>query len=127
MVQQIDYEDEIISIFYSSDYVGVISEGSDSANRKLRVYDRTGKMVTEFETDFAYTGANFSGGRIVLYNSLHCEIYNLYGDLKYEAAVGADIRWLSCLSEDRILVIDGQTVREIKLESAAKWSSFFGQ
>lgn len=127
LVQQIDYEDEIISIFYSSDYVGVISEGSDSANRKLRVYDRTGKMVTEFETDFAYTGANFSGGRIVLYNSLHCEIYNLYGDLKYEAAVGADIRWLSCLSEDRILVIDGQTVREIKLESAAKWSSFFGQ
>lgn len=127
LIEQVDYEEEIYSIFYSSDYVGVISEGSNSANRRLCVYDQTGKKVTEFETDFAYTGANFSGGRIVLYNSLRCEIYNLYGDLKYEAAVGNDIRWLSCLSGDTLLIIDGQTVREVKPESTAKWSSFINQ
>lgn len=127
LLEQIDYEDEIFSVFYSSDYVGVISEGSSSVSRRLCVYDQTGKKVTEFETEFAYTGANFSGGRIVLYNSLRCEIYNLYGDLKYEAAIGTDIRWLSCVSEDTMVLIDGQTVQEVKLESAAKWSSLFNQ
>ncbi len=124
LVKQIDYSGEIFSVFYSSDYVGVISEGSTSDQRKVSVYDRTGKTVTEFETGFAYTGANFSGGRVVLYHSHGCEIYNLHGDLKYAEELGSNIRWLSCLSEDTILMIDGNVVRQIQLDSAANWNSF---
>ncbi|MBQ8813550.1 MAG: hypothetical protein IJZ85_03505 [Lachnospiraceae bacterium] len=127
LVKQIDYGEEICSVFYSTEYVGVISEGSDSAKRQISVYDRTGKVLAEFETAFAYTGANFSGGRIVLYNTSYCEIYNLYGDLKYEAAVGSDIRWLACTAEDMLLIIDGKTAREIKLESANTWDDLLGR
>ena len=127
LLNQIDYDEEIYSIFYSSDCVGVISEGSDSAKKQLCVYDKTGKLTAELETDFAYTGANFSGGRIVLYNSSRCQIYNLRGDLKYEANMGNDIRWLACLSEDTLLMLDGQTVRAVALESAANWDSFLGR
>lgn len=115
LVSQIDYEEEIFSIFYSSDYVGVISEGSSSVSKKLSVFSQSGEEVTAFETDFAYTGANFSGGCIVLYNTSGCRIYNMHGEIKYEASVGSNIAWLSCLSEETMVLIDGQTIRAITL------------
>lgn len=116
LVEQIDYEGEISSVFYSSDYVGVVSDGSNSVMKKFSIFGQSGSKVAEFETDFAYTGANFSGGCIVLYNNARCVIYNMHGELKYEANVGTNIVWLSCLSERSILLLDGQTLRSLTLE-----------
>lgn len=116
LVEQIDYEGEISSVFYTSDYVGVVSDGSNSVMKKFSVFSQSGGKVTEFETDFAYTGANFSGGNIVLYNNTRCVIYNMHGELKYEAALGANIVWMSCVSERSVLLLDGQTLRLLTLE-----------
>jgi len=127
MVKQIDFKEEIYSVFYNSEYVGIISEGTDSVKRQVSIYDRTGKLIGEFDTSFAYTGANFSGGRVVLYSATHCQIYNVYGDLKYETAVGSDVRWLACTAEDRILMIDGKTARELTLEAANTWKDLLGR
>lgn len=125
LAKQIDYSEEIASVFYTSEYVGVISEGSNSVQKKVTVYEPNGDKVTEFETDFAYTGANFSGGRIVLYNSMRCEIYDLDGELKYAANVGTDIRWLSCPTGESILVLDGSSVSEIVLEKKDTWTDLW--
>lgn len=116
LVEQIDYTGEISSVFYSSDYVGVVSDGSSSVMKKLTVFSQLGAKVTEFETDFAYRGANFSGNNILLYNGARCVIYNMHGELKYEANVGTDIVWMACLSERTALILDGQTLRMITLE-----------
>lgn len=116
LVSQIDYGGEIDSVFYSPDYVGVVSDGSNSVSKKISVFSQSGGVVSEFETDFAYTGANFSGGNIILYNAARCVVYNMHGDVKYEANMGTNIVWASCLTDRTLLVLDGQTLRAIALQ-----------
>ncbi|MBQ4564111.1 MAG: hypothetical protein IJA58_06500 [Lachnospiraceae bacterium] len=116
LVKRIDYDKEISSVFYSSDYVGVIADGRNSVSKKITVFGQSGEKVSEFETDFAYSGANFSGGNIILYNNVRCVIYNIHGEIKYEANMGTNIVWASCLTDRTLLILDGQTLRAIALQ-----------
>ena len=91
-------EEDILSVFFGTDKVGIITEGSsgtegetadtdgasEAAGRyQISIYDTNGKLTLTEWTDLKYTQAKFSQNMLILYNDTECEIYSAQGVLKY--------------------------------------------
>ena len=85
LLKQVQVTEEIQSVFYSKDYVGVIvaQEGGEYRQR-MDVYKPNGDAVFSQEFTYDYTYADIDGDTIFLYNEDSCRVYNRYGNLKYE-------------------------------------------
>ncbi len=118
LVRQIDMgEDEIKSVCYSKDYVGVISanRGSEFQNR-CDVFKADGSPVTSFEFSFDYTSADIDDDYIILYNENSCRIYNMAGVEKFSADLDLSISKICKGRFPNSLIITGpQLMREIRL------------
>ncbi len=118
LVRQIDMsEDEIRSVFYSEDYVGVVvtNRGSEYQER-LEIYKADGSVVTDCEFTYDYTGADIQGDQIILYNENSCMIYNMAGVEKLYAEFDFPISRISRgRFPDTLIVTGPQLMREIKL------------
>lgn len=77
-------EEEIQSIYYSEDYVGLvfINQSGESAYR-LDVYNASGSKVHSQLFDIDYTDIVFNKDQIVIYNDLDCQICNIKGVDKF--------------------------------------------
>ncbi len=77
-------EEEIQSIYYSEDYVGLvfINQSGESAYR-LDVYNASGSKVHSQLFDIDYTDIVFNKDQIVIYNDLGCQICNIKGVDKF--------------------------------------------
>lgn len=80
---------EIQSIFFGSDRVGLVTEGTEVAEGEestryvVHLYDVSGNQILNQGTNLAYSQAKMSGKNLILFNENECEIYSEQGILRY--------------------------------------------
>lgn len=81
----IAFEDEIDSVFYNQKYIGAVSGSSEeTGSRVIRVYDLSGKLTMEENTDVEYSKIELlSSNEICVFNETICDIYTPRGVFKF--------------------------------------------
>ena len=78
-------EDEIESVFYGPDEVGLVFRAESGANRyRIDLYSDSGKLKLSQEFEMAYTDIKLTSDRIIIYNDSTCEIFDMKGKVKYD-------------------------------------------
>ena len=117
LLKQVQVTEEIQSVFYSKDYVGVIvaQEGGEYRQR-MDVYKPNGDAVFSQEFTYDYTYADIDGDTIFLYNEDSCRVYNRYGNLKYEGPLDFTVsKMIKGSLPNQFLAAGPQVIKEIKL------------
>lgn len=84
-IQDIILSEEIQSIFYSDDYIGLVFFDSTGENTyKMDIYDTSGTKCQELSFDTDYKDIIFSEQSIVIYSETECIIYDWNGRKKYD-------------------------------------------
>lgn len=111
------FEEEIRSVFYSEDYVGVITESAESGGLyQLYVFTAAGELQAKISIDYEYISAQFTAAGICLYDQAECHLYTESGQLKYEGELGGTIHVLTGKSRSRLLRIGDQKIAEVALK-----------
>lgn len=77
-------DDDIQSIYYGGEYVGLIFNSTESSSRyRLDVYHKSGDLKQSIEFDIDYKDILFHDDQIIIYNETECCIYNGNGTEKY--------------------------------------------
>lgn len=111
--------EEIRSIFFGSGNVGLVVEGTgkESARYEVHLYDTSGNLVLNQETNFAYNQIKMSGDNLILFNENECEIYSRQGTLKYAGMFDGTLADIYRGSAFRKLVlVFSDRTEEIKLK-----------
>lgn len=88
---------EIQSIFFGSDTVGLVTEGTEEAEGEegarysVCLYNASGNQVLNQGTNLSYNQAKISGGDLILFNENECEIYSEQGVLRYAGSFDGTI------------------------------------
>lgn len=79
--------EEIQSVFFGSNRVGVVTEGTKEGEENTRyevhLYDASGNQILYKGTNLSYNQIQISGKDLILLNENECEIYNEKGVLRY--------------------------------------------
>lgn len=118
LLKQVTVEEEIRSVFYSTDYVGVIVSNADGENpERMMIYKPDGSLVFSKAFHYSYTYADIDGDRVILYNEDSCRIYNMSGRLKFEGTFDFTISKIRNGRFPNTLIVTGpQTMKEIRLQ-----------
>ncbi len=85
MVKLVPIEEEICSVFYDDEYVGIIvNSASGEYEYRMDLYRADGGQVFSKGFNYEYSHVDVDGGMVFLYNQDSCRVYNRYGNLKYE-------------------------------------------
>lgn len=89
------YEDEVKSVFYNEDYVGLVFY-SDSGQSvyKMNVYGTAGTQVGTYYFNTDYTDIVFDGDIFIIYNDSQCLILNMNGEEKYSGTFEKGVKRL---------------------------------
>ncbi len=81
VTQKVKLDKQIKSVFYNTEYLGVVYNNDDSDNtRHVDVYDMKGKSVLSKDFDMDYSRIGFLGNNeICVTSDVECRIYSLYG------------------------------------------------
>lgn len=118
LIKNIPVEEEIKSIFYSPQYVGIIVEAtSGEYDYRMDIYKSNGDKVFSDSFTYDYQGADIDGDHIFLYNEDSCRVYNIWGGLKFEGNFDFTVSKVTNGSLPNTLIVMGpQTMKEIKLQ-----------
>ena len=109
-------EQKILSIFSSSKYVGVVTEGEEKSYA-LQVYNMQGKQEFQTEFDQDYTTLKFSGNNILIYNDFEYTMMNHAGNIFFEGTFEESISDLYTLSgNNRYMVLHAGRTDQIRLK-----------
>ena len=83
--KEIVLEKEVSNVFYTNKYLGTSYSNNDEAGTMhLCVYDMSGNIAMENDTDMQYTNVEFnSNNEICLTNQYECEIYTVHSIKKF--------------------------------------------
>ncbi len=96
-----DFENEILSIFYNSKYVGVVermpadagvSEGEEEAQYRLRVFDTNGREKFIKAFNFTYDKIFATEQEIILLGGSECRIYDFQGNLRFSYCFPKEVK-----------------------------------
>lgn len=118
IIETYPMENEIQSIFYSSQYVGLLTVNTENSDPyALSVYDANGKKKMETTLDYEYTQAQFDGDSILLYNENSCRLYNLDGVEKFAGEFDFMVSKMRVGSSGSTMTVTGgQKMRGIRLQ-----------
>jgi hypothetical protein len=118
LVSQIPIEENIRSISYAQDKVGIVTDNMEGGDPyRLRIYDREGSTVFEKSFNYQYTGFDIDGDLILLYNDSSCKVYNMTGTEKYNGTFDFTVSKVSAgRFPGTLLVMGPQKMTEIKLQ-----------
>lgn len=78
--EELDLPYEIQCLFFSGEYVGMITEEPDTDTRyRIKALDLSGNLQLDIGTDFSYNRADFAGDNVLLYSYNECLMYSLAG------------------------------------------------
>ena len=78
------FDEEVIGVYYSSEYVGVVfRDSTGEASYRLDVYSASGNKVHTQLLDMEYTDIIFHKEQVIIYNSDSCQITNIRGTDKF--------------------------------------------
>ncbi len=110
-------EEEVMGVYYSTDYVGLVFHNStgESAYR-LDIYNTSGNKISTQLFDIEYTDIVFGKEQVVIYNNSECLIYNLKGIRKFEGALEDVSLLIPTSSMYRYGMVTGNTVDVMELK-----------
>lgn len=93
--QKVEIEQTIQAITYADDYIGVITDNSDSETSAdpytLTVYRLNGQTVFSTPFQLNYTNFDIDQDRVLVYNNTTLQLYDMSGTLKYSGNIDTSI------------------------------------
>lgn len=93
--QKVEIEQTIQAISYADDYIGVITDNSDSETSAdpymLTVYRLNGQIVFSTPFQLNYTNFDIDQDRVLVYNNTTLQLYDMSGTLKYSGNIDTSI------------------------------------
>lgn len=77
LVEEITFTDQIKSVFYGEDTVGLVFE--DVEGKMLTIYDLKGNMVSQIPFDMAYENIRIADNRVLIYHDTEMGMYSFSG------------------------------------------------
>jgi len=124
---KISFKEEIQSVVYNSDYIGVVVPNSeekgndgDKAPYLLELYNTSGKRVLTKRIDFDYENVKMNGDEIVFTGGTECRIYTIKGKLKFSSTFQKNVVDMVPTGYNRryiVLYDSGSEVVKLKHES----------
>jgi len=90
---KLEFDQEIRSVFYSSEYIGVIQDAQDQENHLyiMKVYDMHGNLEFEEYIDFSYDNIYAAEKEIIITGNSDCIIYRSNGKIKFNGTLDGKI------------------------------------
>ena len=83
---KITFSDEIRSIFYSEEYIGVVLDGVDEDSKyRMQVYDTDGDRKFHESIEFEYDNIYCTNDEIIVTGGNNCKIFRANGTTKFSA------------------------------------------
>ncbi len=93
--RKVEIEQTIQAISYADDYIGVITDNSDSETSAdpylLTVYRLNGQAVFSTPFQLNYTNFDIDQDRVLVYNNTTLQLYDMSGTLKYSGNIDTSI------------------------------------
>lgn len=93
--QKVEIEQTVQAITYADDYIGVITDNSDSETSAdpytLTVYRLNGQTVFSTPFQLNYTNFDIDQDRVLVYNNTTLQLYDMSGTLKYSGNIDTSI------------------------------------
>lgn len=77
LVKEVTFEEEIQSVFYGEDRVGLVFEAEKG--QLLKIYDTKGNMLAEISFDLDYENLYIENNRVLIYNDTEMGLYSYSG------------------------------------------------
>lgn len=117
LVYEETYEEKIESVFFSSDYIGIVFINNESEySQVLRVYNTEGKKVFSKTLDFKYNDIAFVGKNVVMYDESSCKMYSFTGKERFSHTFEKKINKLVPITENKYIIVTNDTIEELKLD-----------
>ncbi len=95
LTEKVEIEQTIQAITYADDYIGVITDSSDSETSAdpytLTVYRLNGQTVFSTPFQLNYTNFDIDQDRVLVYNNTTLQLYDMSGTLKYSGNIDTSI------------------------------------
>ena len=111
------FDEEVQSVFYSEDYIGLVFRSDDSNYRyRLDVWNSLGEKVGNYYFNIEYTDLFFGRDNFVAYNETECLIMTLDEIEKYHGTFSKTVRlMLSGASAYRYVLVTDNSIDTIQL------------
>lgn len=118
LLKQEAVSEQIRSIFYSPDYVGIIVNAASGGEQyRMDIYRKNGEKLFSESFTYDYTNADIDGDHILLYNEESCRVYNMWGNLKFEGTFDFPVEKITNGKLPGSFIVTGpQAMKEIKLK-----------
>lgn len=122
----IKFENEIRSVFYNKDYIGVIQDNQEETSEhmyKVQVYDLKGNKKFDDYIDFPYSNVYAADKEIIISGGNNCLIYRKDGSVKFDGTLSGNINSIVPSGNHLEYIVVYDTVTEtIKLKSGGSAS-----
>ncbi|MBO4902790.1 MAG: hypothetical protein J5518_08350 [Lachnospiraceae bacterium] len=117
-IAQIPIEDEITSVFYGKDHIGLVfTDTTSEMQYRLEVYDSSGERVRTCNFNLDYKDILLQKDQIIVYNSDECIIFNMQGTEKFHSTFHHSIiTMIPTANQNRYILVSGTSMEEIQLK-----------
>lgn len=118
IIAEIGIEEQIKSIFYCDEYLGLVLENGQADNPyTMVVYDTEGEKISETTFNFLYKDIKIKDETIAIYNDTTLKVYTVKGQEKYEGDFDEGITSVIMLEDQyNYLVVSSSSIKEVKLK-----------
>jgi hypothetical protein len=117
--KEVSFDTEVQSVFHSNKYVGVTYSDPETENSwHIKVYDMSGNVVMENDTEIAYEQIEFlDNNEVCVRDAYSCELFTIHSIRKFSYTFDRELyKILSGTdSQNYTLILDGE-VDEIRLK-----------
>lgn len=102
IIQNVTIKDNIKSISYSGEYVGVLTLNSDEnvpEAYNLILYRDNGQQIFSVPVGFNASGFDIDEGMVFLYNDKNLRVYDMGGNIKFDGSIDKSISKVSSVSK----------------------------
>lgn len=115
---QIKLEEEIQSICYSDQFVGIVVDNPEGEyNYRMDIYSAGGKLQFSRPFSFPYKEICIDGDRVILYNENSCEVYNMSGKCRFSGSFDFTFSAVRAgRMENELIFTGGDTIQCVQLK-----------
>ena len=89
---------EIQALFFSGNYIGMVVEEQETESAYgIKVFDTSGNLALDVETDFSFGKADFAGENVILYSTIDCVMFSFSGIQKMNMKFDSHIEVMKSL------------------------------
>lgn len=117
IIKNVSFEEEINSIAFSGDYVGVIlNQQSAEAPYRLEIYKKNGARLSTVELDFRYDSFDISGNYVFLYTANSCKVFTVGGKEKLSTDFDLQVsKMIKGKLPGEIMLVGNNVMQKIKM------------